>query len=569
MKEHRCYHSEMSGDSMAPPLAEDAEPAGSARRWQTILGGAIIVLLALAAYHNSFTVPLLFDDHSAIEDNPSIRQLWPLWKALVPPANSLVGGRPVVNLSLAFNYALNGTNVWGYHAFNLAAHILAGLTLFGILRRTLERPGLQEKFGASTKWLPLIVAALWVVHPLQTETVTYISQRCELLMGLFYLLTLYCFTRGVESRNSTGWFILCAIACLMGAASKEVMITAPVMVGLYDRTFISKSFRDAWSRHWGLYLALLGSWVWLGYSMYGLHHRGVGYGLGITGWRYALTECRVIVDYLRLAWWPHPLVFDYEEYLSTWYAAAPYAFILAVLITCVLIELKRHPAIGFLGAWFFVILAPTSSVVPVAGSPMAEHRMYLSLIAVITLTVVGACSLKQQLFCKQRGAIFAWMAGGVLVIACTFLSIERNRDYQSEVTLWRDTVAKRPNNPRANYNLGNNLVRLGQVTEALGHYEQAIKVKPDYAEAHYNLAIALAQLGRTREAVDQYQQALQIQPGYAEAHNNLAVLLARSRREAGSRRRVGAGVTDKTRRCCDALQSGFYSEPTRARARGD
>src|SRR5208282_291393 len=130
---------------------------------------------------------------------------------------------------------------------------------------------------------------------------TYITQRCESLMGLFYLLTLYSFIRGAESQRPVGWFTLSVFACFLGMASKEVMVTAPVMVLLYDRTFVSGNFREAWTRHWRLYLGLASSWLLLGCLMADLHNRGVGYGLGIAWWGYALTECRAVVQYLRLA----------------------------------------------------------------------------------------------------------------------------------------------------------------------------------------------------------------------------------------------------------------------------
>ena len=239
-----------------------------------------------------------------------------------------------MNFSLAVNYALGGYDVWGYHALNLAIHILAGLTLYGIVRRTLLSPLLRERFGASAVRLALAVAVLWTVHPLQTEAVTYISERCESLMGLFYLLTLYCFIRGTDAPRSSWWFVLSVAACLLGMASKEVMVTAPVMVLLYDRTFVSGSFREAWTRHRWLYLGLAGTWVLLGWLMVGLHYRGAGYGLGIPWWAYALVECRAVVQYLWLALWPHPLVFDYGEFVAIRHMGevAPYAVMLAVLV---------------------------------------------------------------------------------------------------------------------------------------------------------------------------------------------------------------------------------------------
>jgi len=487
----------------------------------------LILAAGIWAYHNSFAVPFLFDDHSSVEDNLTIRHLWPIWNVLSPSPTTFVGGRPVVNLSLALNYALGGTRVWGYHALNLAIHVLAALTLYGIVRRTLARPGLRERFGAGAEWVALATAVIWMVHPLQTEAVTYISQRCESLMGLFYLLSLYGFIRGAESQSSLGWFTLSVAACFLGVASKEVIVTAPLMVLLYDRTFVSGTFREAWTRHRRLHLGLASSWLLLGCSITGLHNRGVGYGPGLTGWDYALTECRVVAHYLRLAVWPHPLIFDYGEYVPTRHLAAvvPYALILAVLAIGVLFALKRHPAIGFVGAWFFVILAPTSSVVPIMASPMAEHRMYLPLASVVALTVCGSVALGKRLFHERQGVVLGSMAGAFVVALLTFLTIQRNRDYISEATIWQDTVEKHPHSPRARYNFGVLLVQQGRLREAIGQYEQALRIKPDYAEVHYNLGVALVQLGRLPEAIGQYEQALRIKPDFAEAHNNLGLAL--------------------------------------------
>ena len=491
----------------------------------------LIITAGIWAYHNSFQGPFIFDDARNILENQTIRHLWPIWETLSPSPSSFVGGRPVVNLSLALNYALGGTGVWGYHAFNLAVHVLAGLTLYGIVRRTLLRPVLRAHFGVSGEWVALAVAVLWMVHPLQTEAVTYISQRCESMMGLFYLLTLYCFIRGTASARARLWYSLCVAACLLGMASKEVMVTAPVMVLLYDWAFVSGSFREAWTRHWRLYLGLASSWLWLGYFMTDLHNRSVGYDWGITWWGYALMECRAVVQYLQLAVWPHPLVFDYGQYVPTEPpAAAPYALILTILVIGVLFQLKRRPAIGFAGAWFFVILAPTSSVVPIAGSPMAEHRMYLPLAAVATLAVVGVVALGERLLKKPQGVVLGCAAGGSVVALFTFLTIQRNRDYNSALTIWQDTVEKCPNNPRAHENAGLSLVQSGRLQEAIGHFERALRIKPNQAEAHNNLGAALARTGQVQGAVEQYERALQLKPDYAEAHNNLGLALEKTGR---------------------------------------
>ncbi len=478
----------------------------------------VVVAAGLLAYCNSFTGPFTFDDESSIRGNPTIRHLWPIWQVLSPSAVATVGGRPVLNFSLALNYAFGGMSVQGYHALNLAIHILAALTLFGIVRRTLLQPALRERFGTAANEFALAVAVLWIVHPLQTEAVTYVSQRAESLMGLFYLLTLYCFILGAESPRAGLWFTLSIVVCLLGMATKEVMVTAPLMVLLYDRTFVAGSFRAAWTRRRGLYLGLGGTWLLLGYLTAGLHQRGVGYGLGVPWQAYALTESQSVVHYLWLAICPHPLVFDYGMDVLIWHLtdAAPYALVLLLLVAGVMIALKRWPAIGFIGAWFFVILAPTSSVVPIAFQPMAESRMYLPLAAVIVLGVMGIHALAG----RRTVTVVA-----VLAVGLGTLTWWRNQDYHTEVAIWDDTVAKRPDNPRAHYNLGVALTQTGRVQEAIGQYEQALRLKPDYVDAHYNLGTALLQAGNVQEAMGHYLQALRINPDYAEAHNDLGICL--------------------------------------------
>ncbi|HTS18874.1 MAG TPA: tetratricopeptide repeat protein [Verrucomicrobiae bacterium] len=506
-----------------------AEATPAPPRWRTVLGATLIVLAALAVYYNSFAVPFLMDDASSIEENRTIRHLWPIWNVLSPSPSSFTGGRPVVNLSLAVNHALSGNRVWGYHAFNLGAHILAGLALFGIVRRTLLRPGLRERFDASAAWVALAIALIWTVHPLHTEAVTYISERCESLAGMFYLLTLYAFLRGAESQKSTAWFVLSVAACFLGMGSKEVMVTAPAMVLIYDTIFISGSLREAWARHRYLYLGLASSWLFLRHLMAGLDNRGAGYGLGVGWWSYALVECQGIVHYLRLALWPHPLVFDYGEYVPAQHLAAiaPCALILAALAGGVLFALKRCRMVGFLGIWFLGILAPTSSVVPILGSPVAEHRMYLPLASVVALIVVGAVVLGRRLSPQpRRRMVLGCAAGAFLVGLLGLVTIQRNRDYKSVLSIWQDTVEKCPNNARALYNLGVVLIQQGRLEDGLQQYERALKIKPDYAEVHYNMGAALAQAGRVAEAIQHYRQALRIRPDFADARSNLGIALA-------------------------------------------
>jgi tetratricopeptide (TPR) repeat protein len=576
-------------------------------RWGALWAGVIIVLTALGTYHNSFSGPFVLDDRLAITDNPTIQHFE---TALFPPASATTGGRPLLNLTYALNYALGGMNVGGYHIFNLLVHTLASLTLFGLVRRILLRQGygrqaltsrlaaprseisdLRFEIVADATPLALAVAVIWMVHPLQTEAVTYISQRAESLMGLFYLLTLYCFIRGAKNRcqapgvrnqakefktqnpeaalplssgltpdaprlpvrrsfSEGGWLTASVLFCFLGVLTKELIVTAPVMVLLYDRTFVAGSFREAWRLRWRYYLGLACTWLLLARLMFGLGQRSVGFKQGITWWSYALTSCRSVVLYCKLAIWPHPLVFDYGAHFIQYATEAmPYALVLAALLAAVVLALRYRPALGFAGAWFFVILAPTSSVVPVALQPMADHRLYLSLAAVVALGVLGLHRLV-----GRRGLIVCAAAA----VGLGWLSVQRNKDYKSELTIWSDTVAKCPDNARALYNLGNTLAQMpnripeaiaaykaalrvnpglmeahnnlgltlleapGSLPDAIAEFEAALRIRPDSANVHYNLGAALLKMpGRLPDAITQYEAALRLDPGSAETHNDL------------------------------------------------
>jgi protein O-mannosyl-transferase len=503
-------------------------------RWAIVLALTVIALAAVAVYCDSFSGTFVFDDAAWIERDVNIRQLWPIWQVFRPSEVEHTGGRPVVSLTLAVNYALGGTNVWGYHAMNLVIHVLAAWALFGVVRRTLTLPQFREQLGSSAAPLALIVTLLWTVHPLQTESVTYVIQRTEALVGLFYLLTLYCLIRGATAGRSTWWYVVAATACLLGMATKEVMVTAPVVVLLYDRTFLAHSFREALRRRWGLYLALAATWGAVAALLVVSDFHGGTTGFAVktfTWWSYLSTQPGVIVHYLRLAFWPSGLCFDYG-----WKAPeAASEVVLPGLLVAGLLALTfwamvKRPAWGFLGAWFFLILAPTSSFVPIRDAAF-EHRMYLSLAAVVAGTVIGVWCGGRRLV--RRGTISLrtlQLAGGVLsVCACVALgtlTFQRNALYQSRVSIWEDAAAKAPGNLRAHYNLGVELARCGRTEEAIVEYEKTLEISPYHADTHNSLGFALAKCQRLDEAIVHYRKALAITPDYAGAHYNLGVALA-------------------------------------------
>ncbi|HUI05468.1 MAG TPA: tetratricopeptide repeat protein [Verrucomicrobiae bacterium] len=482
----------------------------------------VVVAAGLLAYSNSFRDAFFIDDGAWIEGNPRVHHL-----SLV----NAVGGtsRPVVQLSLALNYAMGGLDVRGYHAFNLIVHLLAALTLYGIVRRTLTGERLRSRYGQPAEGLALAVALLWLLHPLQTESVTYIIQRCESMMGLFYLLTLYCVIRGAELGNGRLWYAAAVIACALGMASKEVMVSAPLMVMLYDRAFLTNSFREGWRRRGPLYLALAGTWILLGFLLVSAGSFAKNAAMnaqvgGVTWWQYLATQPGVILHYLRLSVWPYPLLLGHGwPAAKRWTSILPPAVVVAILVAATGWAWRTNPAAtsrlgpvwGFVGAWFFLILAPTSSFIPLYDL-IYEHRMYLSLAAVVSVVVMGLYSLVG----RRSLVVFVAMAVGLGV-----LTWRRNQDYRSEIAMRFSAVAKLPNDPLARYSLGVALEKTGRTQEAIAQYEQALRINPNIAEVHNNLGLALAETGRTQEAVGHYEQALRINPDSAETYNNLAIAL--------------------------------------------
>ena len=307
----------------------------------------------------------------------------------------------------------------------------------------------------------------------------------------------------------------CTVACLLGMASKELMVSAPLVVLFYDRAFVGGSFREALRRRYGLYLALAGAWILLGFMVAWSGTRGhsSGIGIGIGCWEYLCTQFVAIVNYLKLCVWPCPLVFDYGNYIAEnvlEIAVCGVVVVLAGLATAV--ALWRWPKVGFLGIWFFAILAPTTSFIPELQT-VAEHRMYLPLAAVIAGLAVAGCLVGRRLVQSRRISAFrSRILGCCLVLSavvalaiCTFY---RNFDYKSDLLIWHDTIAKMPHNDWALINYGNALEKCGQKDEAIDYYRRALKIKPDSVEGHYNLAVVLASRGKYDEAVEHYKKVL-------------------------------------------------------------
>ncbi len=494
----------------------------SVQEWKrTLLSAGLIVLLGLIAYANSFPGVFLFDENKEIVENEAIRTLSDPLRILFATQ------RPLVNLSLAVNYAFGGLRTGGYHFFNLGIHLAAALTLFGLTRRIVKALTGKPLPDGSTTWLAFVIAAIWVAHPLNTQAVTYVIQRAESMMAMFYLLTLYCIWRGAEAQNAsptrdgTRWYVAAVVACALGMASKPVMVTAPVVALLFDRAFIAGSFAESVRRRWKLHLGLAATWSVLAalgvlQTTFGTAPREgatVGFAFGGISWlEYALTQLWAICTYLRLSIIPYPQCFDYG-----W----PIVRDPATLVICGLVILGmlltsayglwRNRWWGFVGAMFFLVLAPTSSIIPIRDT-IFEHRMYLPLACVVAVIVIAV-----HAWMHERAAQRKSLVAGVLVMAVlafTGLTMARNRLYHDEVRMWEEVLRRRPDNARAYDALGSLHDFANRKEKAIELYQKSLALRPDYVNSRFNLATALVAVGKVDAGLAEYQKVLEQDPAH-------------------------------------------------------
>jgi len=496
----------------------------------------LLILAGAAAYHASFGVPFLADDKSEILYNLSLRSFEKLGSYVLA-----FPSRQLVHLSFALNYQWGGLDVRGYHLVNLAIHLLAGLVLYGVVRRTLR----QREDSPRAYFIGFGTALIWIIHPLQTESVTYLSQRAESMMGLFYLLTLYAFIRGVTSSHRV-WFAASVGACFLGMMSKSVMITAPLMVLLYDRIFLTPSFGQIYRERKYFYVTLMLSWLvltrfifyalgWWEGPVPELLSSGLGFK-GWTVWEYFKTQPGVVLHYLKLFFWPRVLCFHYVWPEARGMAFYAPAIIITALIAGVWILARRRPWAAYAALWFFVILIPTSSFFPIKEAA-SEHRMYLSLAALSLAVTAGLWGISKTV--RKMGGRSSYFQQGLflfltLTLAAPLLlrTIRRHEDYNDKIRLWSSVLAVQPHNPRAYNEIALGFMEKGKADAGIRYLERALFYRPGFADAHINLGVCYEAKGDFPLALRHYQRALELRPQDKEALNNLGNLYAKWQRYA-------------------------------------
>jgi len=484
----------------------------------------VLVVVTFVAYQPVQHAGFIWDDDDHVTENVNLRSLHGLHRIWLEPLAS-PQYYPLQLTSYWVEYHLWGLRPFGYHAVNVLLQILNALLLWVVLQE-LEIPG---------AWL---AAAVFAIHPVQVESVAWVSELKNLLSATFYLGSLLAFFQfrplsGKAQSGSPPWrfYWLANALFLCALLSKTVACSLPAVLVLLiwwkqgrlerqDIKLLSPMFLL------GITLGLMTAWL-------EKHHaNAIGAEWSLSFLQRCLLAGRVLWFYAGKLFWPHPLIFIYPHWEIDSGAWWQYLFpVTALAVFLALWSLRsrigRGPLVAVLcfGCTLFPALG-FFNVYPFRYSYVADHFQYLACIGLISLAVsMGAAICTRA---GQWGRDLGTGAAAIVLLALGLSTWKQAHIYQNLETLWGDTLVKNPQCWMARLSLGTVFLQEGNVSDAIGYFEQALRTKPDYAEAHSNLGIALAQTGNIEEAIARFQQALRINPDYAGAHYNLGIALAQT-----------------------------------------
>ena len=405
----------------------------------------------------------VFDDNNAILQSLLVREIWPLVRFVT------FSNRPLVDFTYALNYAQNGYDTWWFHATNIGLHAATALVLYVLAQRTLRLPAFADRYAERSLPIAWIAAAIFVCHPLASETVAYVASRSEGLAGLFYLLTLLVYSVAITaddpSRRNLAKYAL-AFTTALAVASKEIAATIPLALGLYDFVFVATG--DARSTRarlgtaafslvplvaGGAYFAFR---VLLSDEHMTPYQQSAGFGFDqFTPIQYLSTQFGVLLHYLRLLVVPTGLNMDYDWPLSRspFELRAVLSFVALGALTYAASRTKRsHPFVFFGFFFFLLVLAPTSSIMPLADLAV-ERRMYIPLAGFSMLAATALWDLSRWLLDRRGPALAAVTAVAVIVAFC-LTTRARATQWGDHLVLYEDAILKSPGSPRVRLNLG-------------------------------------------------------------------------------------------------------------------
>ncbi len=498
-----------------------------------------LTMLGFVAYLNSLPNSFHFDDYDAIVNNPAIRDLKHLPSYFTDTRtwtmSSQVDWRPMVLTTFALNYWMGGINPVFYRLTNLALHIGVAFFLFLIFKNIAARsaarlPGLSTRTVA---WLALFASGLFLVHTANSEVVNYIFARSTLLATFFYVAAFYGYLRGPfsgQEQFSRFWHLAAVTLFILAGCSKGSAITLPLSLVVFEIIFLNPLAQPLWQlyrkdpRRFKKYLplAVLGlAYVALRPSFVRrLMVRVVTGGNAESALAYLYTQFRAWVYYMRLFFWPDPLIFDYPGFglsSSPWEARVLLSLALVLMILGIAWRFwKTAPVISFFIFWYFIVLLPEASFIPltnlVSGYRPYPGNLGLSIVIVVLVYQVTSWLSKKAGGEIREGRRAALCAGTAAILVCslTVATIKRNEVWRDGGTLWRDVMSKDPTNPRAYMNLGVYLQRIGEYKQAEELIEKAVRMTPTDGFAHLLRALFNVEMGRNAEALNDLNHAIDL-----------------------------------------------------------
>jgi protein O-mannosyl-transferase len=519
----------------------------------------IIVVATFVVYSNTFQVPFHFDDDSNISGNPLIKDMGYLiepsqYCSRITPLSQMnhlckfFKLRYVGYVTFAVNYGLQGLNVTGYHIVNLLIHSVNGLLVFLLIILTFKTPFLRDaESGDYSEVIALFTALLFVVHPLQTQAVTYIVQRFTSLATLFYILSLVLYIgwrlkqsdmlnraqSGQEKQKCFYWknlllYFAAVLCAVLAMKTKEIAFTLPFIIIIYEFLF----FNDSRTRKVLYVIPFLLTMLIIPLSLIDVDKpfenllsdvsNETRLQTGISRWEYLLTEFRIIMTYLRLIILPvnQNLDYDYTIYHSFFNPEVflSFFFLLALGLSSIyLLYRYRNTApqarlISFGIFWFYITLSVESSVIPIADI-IFEHRVYLPSVGMflsISTSVFWAvytCRKKGKMI--ERAVIIAFTC---IIIVFAGAAYKRNMVWQNHISLWQDVVDKSPNKGRGYYNLGRAYQDNKMYDKAIEPYNKVIALDPTNIKAYNNMANMYLIMKDYDKALNYYTIAITINP---------------------------------------------------------
>lgn len=491
-------------------------------------------------YSRALHVPFLLDDYPIILDDPPVKA------GVIVAATDLRNPRALPDISFRLNHLWTGDEPWSYHLINLMIHVINGVMVYHLARLTLHQS--CSKSPSQAHWLAAVMAWLWVIHPLVSQPVIYIVQRSELMASLSFLLTLFALSKSFDQTHRMRWQITVVLACVGGFYCKPIVATLPIAALLWDRTFLTNSFKTTLKQRGVLHGLLFASLLLLAVTKTTAlltntnGGEGVAYSAGlsvgtISSVTYLFAQSQIIWHYLWLCVWPIQLVFDYAwpPPVSKDDLILPFV-LMAVLFGATLLSLgTRYAKFGILLMMVFLILATTSSIVPIFDLAV-EHRMYLPSACVIAMGVM----LIHRLFAGRRAVLIILMVlVSLFYMGRTYLRVG---DYQSTITLWQTVIRAVPYHPRAYVIMGQELANAGQREQAALAYDRAITYsngQPTQVNivAHLQLAELLLQNQQTQAAMKLLEKAMDMSVNTNEGVRSLMALALRQEAATYARQR--------------------------------